>query len=220
MSQGRVTYEVMTKVSPPAVVMSGQDEQVSGAVRLYRDVNAPTLDRRRSVRAFHIVPDGQAPAARVFTEQALGSRLSGRPAVYRVEDPLGVPLGRITLRRRRWLSFGRMLWTVEPSAGPVLRGYRGRLVWWALWWPFGLPVSLLCLVVSILGEGDGGFGSPRRIIWRDDSGRAHLVFRGMEADDFQVLVPGWDSRLITGLVALHQAFEPSQEAGSAGWYGR
>lgn len=103
---------------------------------------------------------------------------------------------------------------MEPTAGPVLRGYRGRLVWWALWWPFGLPVSLLCVVLSILGDGDGGFGSPRRVIWRDDSGRAHLVFRGMEADGFQVLVPGWGPRLVTALVGLHQACEPIRGSGS------
>ncbi|MFD6971596.1 hypothetical protein [Streptomyces sp. NPDC059949] len=214
-----MTYEVMTTVHPPAVAWSDQHGQQGGAARLCRDVNAPALDRLRSVRAFHIVPDGQAPSARVVTEQALGSRLGGRPAVYRVEDPFGMPLGRITLRRRRSLRFGRKRWTVEPAAGPVLHGYRGRLVWWALWWPFGLPVSLLCLILSILGDGDGGFGSPRRIIWRDDSGRAHFVFRGMEADDFQVLVPGWDPRLVTALVGLHQAFEPSEEAGADSWYG-
>lgn len=139
MTQGRVTYELMTAVSPAAVVWSGQNGQEGGTARLCRDVNAPVLDRRRSLRAFHIVPDGQAPSARAITEQALGSRFSGRPAVYRIEDPFGVPLGRITLRRRRFLRIGRKRWTVEPAAGPVLRGYRGRLVWWALWWPSASP---------------------------------------------------------------------------------
>ncbi|OEJ35093.1 hypothetical protein [Streptomyces subrutilus] len=79
--------------------------------------------------------------------------------------------------------------------------------------------SACCLVFSILGDGDGAFGSPRRIIWRDYSGRAHLVLRGMRADDSQVLVPGWDPRLVSALVAVHQAFEPAEEAGAVGWDG-
>ncbi|MBC9729351.1 class I SAM-dependent methyltransferase [Streptomyces sp. TRM68367] len=60
-------------------------------------------------------------------------RLSRDPAVYRVGDPSGALLGRITLRRRRFVRFGRVRWTVEPVTVPALRGYRGRLVWWALW---------------------------------------------------------------------------------------
>ncbi|MFD3541102.1 hypothetical protein ACFWUQ_16625 [Streptomyces sp. NPDC058662] len=219
MTQERMTYEVVATVSPPAVVSADRNGQGGGSARLCRDADAPALDARRSVRAFHIVPEGHAPSARVVTEQALGSRFSGRPAVYRVEDPYGVPLGRISLRCRRFLHMGRKLWTVEPATGPVLRGYRGRLVWWALWWPFGLPLSLLCFVFAVVVEDDIGIGSPRRIIWRDDSGRAHIVFRGMEADDFEVLVPGWDPRLIAALVGLHQAFEPAEKAGAAGWYG-
>ncbi|MFL1905190.1 hypothetical protein [Streptomyces tauricus] len=212
-----MTYEMRYAVFPPAVVSGGEQDEQGGAVRLCRDADAPAPDRYRSVRAFHIVPDGQAPPARVTTERPLGPRVNGHPAVYRVEDPSGMLLGRITLRRRRLLRFGRTRWTVEPAVGPALRGYRGRLVWWALWWPAGLPVSLLWGITSLLGEGDGGFGPPRRVIWRDGAGRAHLVFRGL-ADDYRVLTPGWDPRLVTALVGLHQSFDPSDRAGALGWY--
>ncbi|MER7109851.1 hypothetical protein [Streptomyces sp. NPDC000229] len=153
----------------------------------------------------------------MVTEQTLGPRVIGRPAVYRVEDPFGGLLGRITLRRRRGLRFGRTRWTVEPAAGPALTGYQGRLVWWAVWWPVGLPIRLLCLIAAVMGAGDGGFGPPRRVIWRDGTGRAHLVFRGL-ADDYQVLRPGWDPRLVHAIVGLHQAFDPSEGAGALGWY--
>jgi hypothetical protein len=204
-------------VFPPAMVSGGEQDQQGGAVRLCRDADAPAPDRYRSVRAFSVVPDGQAPSARVITERPLGPRVRGLPAIYRVEDPSGTPLGRITLRRRRFLRFGRTQWIVEPTDSPAVRGYRGRLVWWALWWPVGLPVSLLWGITSVLGEGDGGFGPPRRVIWRDGAGRAHLVFRGL-ADDYRVLTPGWDPRLVTALIALHQSFDPSDGAGARGWY--
>ncbi|WP_217144483.1 hypothetical protein [Streptomyces sp. AC627_RSS907] len=198
-------------MSPPAVVSE------RGALRLHRDADAPASGGHQSARAFHLVPDGQAPVARVTTERNLGPRVGGHPAVYRVEDPTGTLIGRITLRRGRFFRLSRTRWTVEPANGPALRGYRGRLVWWALWWPVGLPVGLLWLITSLLGEGDGAFGPPRRVIWRDGFGRAHVVFRGL-ADEYRVLVPGWDPRLVTALVGLHQSFDPSEGGGALGWY--
>ncbi|MGZ3103221.1 hypothetical protein [Streptomyces sp. H72] len=217
MTPGRLTYEVRYGVSPPAVVSGGGPDAGGGALRLCPDEPAPAPDRYRSVRAFHVLPDTQGPWARVVTERPLGPRVSGHAAVYRVEDPSGAPLGRITMRRRHSFRPGRTRWTVEPATGPALRGYRGRLVWWALWWPVGLTVSLLWAITSLLGEGDGGFGPPRRVIWRDGTGRAHIVFRGV-ADDYRVLTPGWDPRLVTALVGLHQSFDPSEGAGAFGWY--
>lgn len=216
MAQGRVTYQVKYTVFPPVVIFQGQRDQESGSLRLCRDTDDLASDRYRSVRAFQLVPDGQTPVARVVTEQALGPRASDRPGIYRVEDAHGAPLGRITLRRRL-LRIGRTQWIIDPAVGPALHGYRGRLMWWALWWPVGLPLALLWGITSILGEGDGGFGPPRRVIWRDSSGRAHLVFRGL-ADDYQVLMPALDPRLVTALVGLHQSFDPSDGAGALGWY--
>lgn len=121
----------------------GAPDALGPAVRLSRDTNSPASDRLHSVRAFHLHGENGAPLARVVTAQPLGSRLSGRPAVYEVRDPAGAPLGRITLRRRRAFRAGRRRWTVEPVAGQALRGYDGRLLWWALWRPVGLPFSLV-----------------------------------------------------------------------------
>ncbi|WP_159050233.1 hypothetical protein [Streptomyces sp. MMG1533] len=218
MSQGQVTYQMQYAASAPLVVRSPEQGRGDFVVRLHPDAEGPARDR--SGRAFHIVPEGygeHAPLARVVTEQTL-ARPGGRPAVYRVEDPYGTPIGRITLRRRPF-GFGRRTrWTVEPVTGPALRGYRGRLVWWVLWWPFGLPLSLTWAITSIFADdGDGGFRSPRRVIWRDGSGRAHVVFRGM-AEDYRVLTGGWDPRLITALVGLHQSFDPNEAAPTGGWH--
>ncbi|MWA15592.1 hypothetical protein [Streptomyces sp. BA2] len=220
MPQNRVTYRVMYAPNPPVVVSWGGSERpdADGAIgRLCRDPAGPERDNGRSLRTFQIVPDGRAPVARVTTEQTLGSRASGRAAAYRVDDAAGTPLARITFRRRPLLRLGRTQWTVEPVAGPALQGYRGRLVWWALWWPIGLPLSLVWGITSLLGEGDGGFGAPRRIIWRDSSGRAHLVFRGL-ADEYRVLGQGLAPRVVAALVALHQSFDPSDGGGALGWY--
>ncbi|NGO42857.1 hypothetical protein [Streptomyces ureilyticus] len=212
-----MTYKLDYRVSPPAVVGGGGPQQVDTVVRLSRDADSPAPDRYRSLRAFHLLAEDQTPVARVVTEQPLGSRLSGRPAVYHVLDPYGAPLGRITWQRRRAFRIGRMRWSVEQVGGPVLHGYQGRLVWWTLWWPFGLPVSLVWLITSLLGEGDGGIRPPRRIIWRDASHRAHIVFRAVD-EDYQVLTQELDPRLVNALIGLHQSYDSSEEAGSFGWY--
>ncbi|MGI5196021.1 hypothetical protein ACQEVY_20595 [Streptomyces sp. CA-288835] len=212
-----MTYTLDYRVSPPAIVGGGEPQQGDMVVRLSRDADAPTPDQYRSLRAFHVLAEDRSPVARVVTEQPLGSRLSGRPAVYHVLDPFGAPLGRITWRRRRAFRIGRTRWTVEPVARPVLHGYEGRLVWWALWWPFGLPVALLWLITSILGDGDGGLRPPRRVIWRDPSRRAHIVFRAVD-EDYQVLTRDVDPRLATALIGLHQSYDSPEAAGAGGWY--
>ncbi|MEU9351751.1 hypothetical protein AB0D65_12210 [Streptomyces griseoloalbus] len=216
--QGRVTYGVNYNVSPPAIVRDGVPDALGPAVRLSRDVDSPAPDRLHSIRAFHLHTESGTPLARVATGQPLGSRLSGRPAVYRVLDPSGAPIGRITLRRRRAFRPGRKRWTVEPVSGPTLRGYQGRLVWWAVWWPAGLPVSLAMLVMSLLGDGNGAIGPPRSVIWRDGSGRAHLDFRAT-AEDYRLLTPDLDPRLVNALIALHQSLDPPEGTGLWGWYG-
>lgn len=100
----------------------------------------------------------------------------------------------------------------------TLYGYRGRLGWWALWWPLGLPLRWLCLLAVLLAEGDGGFRAPRRVIWRDGSRRAHLVFRGL-AGEYRAPEQSLDPRLVAAIVGLHQSHDPSEGAAPAGWYG-
>ncbi|MGX5214524.1 hypothetical protein ACWKT3_38605 [Streptomyces violaceus] len=217
MTQGRVTYGLNYRVDPPAVV-SGEGAPQGTSARLCRDPDSPALDRLRSLRAFHLRAEDGTPVARVVTEQPLGTRLSGRPAVYHVLDPYGAPLGRIPLRRRRAFRWGRKRWTVEPAAGPVLQGYQGRLWSWLLWWPFGLPIQLLCLIWILMSEGDDGPRPPRRITWRDGSHRAHLVFRAV-AEDYQLLRHELDPRLVNALIGLHQSWDWPERAGAEGWYG-
>ncbi|GHD13364.1 hypothetical protein GCM10010313_38130 [Streptomyces violarus] len=217
MTQGRVAYGLNYKVDPPAVV-SGEGMPQGTSARLCRDLDSPAPDRLRSLRAFHLRAEDGTPVARVVTEQPLGTRLSGRPAVYHVLDPYGAPLGRITLRRRRAFRWGRKRWTVEPAAGPVLQGYQGRLWSWLLWWPFGLPVRLLFLIWVLMAEADDAPRPPRRITWRDGSYRAHLVFRAV-AEDYHQLRHELDPRLVNALIGLHQSYDWPERAGSGGWYG-
>ncbi|MFI0271788.1 hypothetical protein [Streptomyces luteogriseus] len=216
MTTGRVTYRMNHKVHPPALVSEDGTGRGTSA-RLSRDLDSPAADRLRSLRAFHLRAEDGTPLARVVTEQPLGTRLSGRPAVYHVRDAHGAPLGRITFRRRRAFRWGRVRWTVEPVAGPVLHGYAGRVVWWALWWPLGLPLRLLFLLWVLMAEADDCFRPPRRVIWRDSSRRAHLVFRAV-AEDYRVLRHELDPRLAEALMALHQSYDPAEGAGSLGWY--
>ncbi|MEV5434997.1 hypothetical protein AB0K80_03020 [Streptomyces sp. NPDC052682] len=218
MTAPRVTYTIDYKVNPPAVVRDGAPGPEGVTVRLSRTADGPARDRLDSVRGFHLLAEDGTYLGRLLTTQPLGYRLSGRPAVYDVLDARDVPLGRITLRRRRAFRWGRTRWTVEPATGPVLHGFQGRLVWWALWWPLGAPIRLVWLVMALLGDGDDGFGPPRRIIWRDASRRTHLVFRGL-AGTYEVRAPGLDPRLVSALVGLHQSLDPNEEARTAyGWY--
>ncbi|MFD3721795.1 hypothetical protein [Streptomyces sp. NPDC058674] len=216
-----MTYNVRYGTPLPVVVRHGDGagrEGHSVLGTLCRVPDGHPGAAHPSARTFDIVGEGNTAIARVSTQET-GSRVSGRPAVYRVDDPYGAPLGRITYRHGRALRGARARWTVESATGHRVRGFRGRLVWWALWWPVGLPVSLLWLLMSLLGEGDDAFGKPRRVIWRDSARRAHLVFRGV-ADEYRVLDASWDPRLVAALLALHQSYDPSEGGGEKGWYAR
>lgn len=215
-----MTYHLDYRVHPPAVIGVGEGPPGHGdtSVRLSRNADGPAPDRRHSVRGFHLLAEAdRAQLARVVTEQPLGSRLTGHPAVYHVLDAYGAPLGRITYRRRRAFQWRREQWTVEPLNGPALHGYAGRLVWWVLWWPLGFPLYLLLLLWAVLGDGDTAFRPPRRITWRDPSGRAHFVFRAV-AERYELLTPQSDPRVINALVGLHQSFDPNESARNSGWY--
>ncbi|MDT9689087.1 hypothetical protein Q5762_12190 [Streptomyces sp. P9(2023)] len=223
--QGKSTYNVRYGSRWPIVVSRGDGTERDGGRpvgMLCRIADGTQAVGHRpsgggSMRTFDVVLDARTPIARVTTEQPHGVLGSARPAVYRVDDPYGAPLGRVTYRRGGFFRMRRARWTAESMTGLSVRGYRGRLLWWALWWPVGLPLSLIVTVLSILGEGDGGFGSPSRVIWRDASGRAHLVFRGM-ADEYRVLDERWDPRLVAALLGLHQSYDPSEGGGAEGWY--
>ncbi|MEU9255450.1 hypothetical protein AB0D66_26830 [Streptomyces sp. NPDC048270] len=216
-----MTYNVRYGTSLPVVSCHGDGaggERYVAIGLLRRTPESRGGAEHPSARTFEVVGEDGTATARVSTEET-GSYVSGRPAVYRVDDPYGAPLGRITYRRGRALRGARARWTVESVTGHSVRGFRGRLFWWAMWWPVGLPVSLIWLIMSLLGEGDDGFGKPRRVIWRDSSRRAHLVFRGV-ADEYRVLDGSWDPRLVAALLGLHQSYDPSEGSGENGWYAR
>ncbi|MFE2557360.1 hypothetical protein ACFXGT_15300 [Streptomyces sp. NPDC059352] len=221
MAQGQMAYTVRYGTSSPVVVRSGAGDGREGDIAVCLLCRVPDGlggAAHPSARTFDVVGEGQTAIARVSTEQT-GSRASGSPAVYRVDDPYGASLGRVTYRRGRALRGARARWTVESVTGHSVRGFRGRLFWWVVWWPVGLPVSMLWLILSLLGEGDDAFGKPRRVIWRDSSRRAHLVFRGV-ADEYRVLDGSWDPRLVAALLGLHQSYDPSEGGGENGWYAR
>lgn len=216
-----MTYNVRYGTSSPVVVCRSDGVGREGDVAVGLLCRVPDGNGGAAhplARTFDVVGEGQTALARVWTQET-GSRGLGRPAVYRVDDAYGAPLGRITYRRGRALRGARARWTVESVAGHSVRGFRGRLFWWAVWWPIGLPVSLVWLILSLLGEGDDGFGKPRRVIWRDGSHRAHLVFRGV-ADEYRVLDGSWDPRLVAALLGLHQSYDPSEGSDANGWYAR
>ncbi|MFF9817105.1 hypothetical protein [Streptomyces sp. NPDC014006] len=126
------SYELDYRQTPPAVVRrTVPDGGDRTALWLHHLPGPPSGPHpHRSSREFQLTADNGASVARVVTEQPLGSRLTGRPGVYRVEDSYGAPLARITVLRRR---VGRLRWKVEPVNGPVLQGYKGRVAWWAVW---------------------------------------------------------------------------------------
>ncbi|NGN67502.1 hypothetical protein G5C51_26805 [Streptomyces sp. A7024] len=127
-----------------------------------------------------------------------------RHSVHRIDDEHGALLARITRRRRR---FRRTVWEIQPAAGPAVRAVRGRLVWWAVWLAY-LPVNVLIgAIPALLLDDDAWVGTPRRLIWRDSSHRAHITYRGV-ADEFQVHEEGWDPRLVSALVGIHALLDP------------
>ncbi|MEV7520370.1 hypothetical protein [Streptomyces sp. NPDC091371] len=216
MTRGPATYSVGYRARMPFVLRTESNGELTGAGWLNRDAYGPEHDMHPGTRSFRVLADGDIPLAYVRTERP-GSRATGQPVVYRVEDHHGVALGRITYRRRPAFRICRARWTVEPVQGPALRGHQGRLAWWAVWWPTGLLLSWICLISTFMTGDDGGFRPPRRITWRDASRRTRLVFRGM-AENYQVRADDLDPRLITALVALHQSFDPPEQAGALGWY--
>ncbi|MCX4821352.1 hypothetical protein OG883_15845 [Streptomyces sp. NBC_01142] len=161
----------------------------------------------------------------VTTEHGTGFGIAGPAAVYLVQDPDGAPIGRIRLRRGLCFRLGRSRWTVDQkatSAGTVqasARGVAGRLGWWALWWTVFLPYNIVMLLALFAGAGEDPVTTPRRIVWRDNSGRTAMIFRGM-AGDYRVMQEHWDPRLVAALVGIHQTYASLAITDSKDWYHR
>lgn len=63
----------------------------------------------------------------------------------------------------------------EPPGAPDAVGYKGRIVWWCVWWLFS-PLLPFLFVAAVLGGGGDLPRGPGRIIWRE-GGRVPLEFK-------------------------------------------
>ncbi|MBT2396638.1 hypothetical protein [Streptomyces sp. ISL-100] len=157
--------------------------------------------------------------ATVTTEHGTGFGFGGPRFVYRVLDPDGTLIGRISLRRGRIFRIGRSHWTMDQAGTPPVRGSAGRLMWWALWWTVLLPLNIALVVAAFTGIAQDPVTTPRRIVWRDSAGRAVMSFRGL-AGDYRVMQDHWDPRMVASLVAIHQTYVSIAISDSTDWYHR
>ncbi|MFD8568499.1 hypothetical protein [Streptomyces sp. NPDC059639] len=101
----------------------------------------------------------------------------------------------------------RTRWTVAQPGRPDSVGFKGRIVWWWLWW-LALPMMVLVLVMTVFDSvpgNEGGFArAPRRIRWRAH-GQVPLEFRS-RGDKLHVHAPDVDWRLGAALAALLHSF--------------
>lgn len=136
-------------------------------------------------------PRRQAWVMAIETESA-----DSGTAVYRVLGSQGEPLARVTRRRGSIFRFARTSWRVEVSGGPVLRGRKGHLAGWFLWWLFS-PVWAVMLVLIPFG---GEFPRmPLTTRWWCDG---HEVMHFDEGS--YGVVSGWpDMRLTHAITMLH-----------------
>ncbi|MCX5410546.1 hypothetical protein [Streptomyces sp. NBC_00059] len=163
--------------------------------------------RKSGARSFVLWADEhrQARAATLVTVSASGGR-----AQFQVLGGQGEHLGVIT--RDKAFSRGlRTRWTVTPAGGTDAVGYKGRLFWWCVWWPFTLFLPIM-LVALVFGGGGGGGDfprGPRRIKWRS-GGKVPLEFKS-SGNTVRLYAPELDWRLGAALTALIPTFD--------GWIG-
>ncbi|MEU4923565.1 hypothetical protein AB0G29_29960 [Streptomyces parvus] len=77
----------------------------------------------------------------------------GGVATFQVLGPQGELIGTV-VREKALRGRGlRTRWTVTQPGGPEMVGYKGRIVWWFVWW---LGAALVALVRSFSAvNGDG-----------------------------------------------------------------
>ncbi|MFF2137224.1 hypothetical protein [Streptomyces sp. NPDC058193] len=128
----------------------------------------------------------------------------GGVSAYQVLGARGELIGTV-VREKAFRGRGlRTRWTVTPAHVPEAVGFKGRILWWAVWWLLS-PLQTLIIVLSLLsGDGDAARG-PRRIVWRA-GGRAPLEFRS-KGDALLVHAQGYDGRLAAALLAVVRTFD-------------
>ncbi|RKN10901.1 hypothetical protein [Streptomyces radicis] len=197
----RISVEFSDGSGPARTVAYPERELPQGGLPAY------LAARRDGVRSFVLWADehrGERVATLVTTSAARGV------ATFQVLGPQGELIG--TFKREKALR-GRGLrtrWTVTPVGGPEAVGFKGRIFWWCVWWPFW-PVQVPIVLLGMLENGGPEVArAPRRIIWRA-GGRARLEFRS-RGNRLILHAPETDWRLGAALVALLRAFD--------GWAGQ
>ncbi|WP_179892368.1 hypothetical protein [Streptomyces sp. rh34] len=160
--------------------------------------------RKTGARSFVLWADEhrRERVATVVTQSA-----DGGVATFQVIGAQGELIGTI-VREKALRGRGlRTRWTVTQPGGPEMVGYKGRIVWWFVWWLF-LPLMVLAVLVTVLdgtpGNEGGAARAPRRIRWRA-AGRMPLEFRS-RGDKLHLHAPEVDWRLGAALVALVRSF--------------
>ncbi|TDC24202.1 hypothetical protein E1265_10535 [Streptomyces sp. 8K308] len=180
------------------VVAYVERELPPGGIPAYRAA------RRSGARSFVLWAD-EDRRERLATVVTLSA--SGGVATFQALGAHGELIG--TFVRKKALR-GRGLrtrWTVTQPGGPKAVGFKGRILWWCVWW-LSLPMQVLILVISVFDGvpgNEGGVGrGPRRIRWRA-GGQMPLEFRS-GGDKLHVHAPGMDWRLGAALVVLLRTF--------------
>ncbi|CAM5435567.1 hypothetical protein ACFY9Y_26495 [Streptomyces fimicarius] len=159
--------------------------------------------RKKGARTFALWTDAHRRdrVATVVTQSATGG-----VSTFQVLGVHGELIGTI-VREKAFRGRGvRTRWTVTPAGAADAVGYKGRILWWFVWW-LCLPVMVLLLIVSIFDStpGEGGAArAPRRIRWRA-GGEMPLEFRS-GGDKLHLHAPGLDWRLGAALVSLVRSF--------------
>ncbi|RAY13550.1 hypothetical protein DPM19_20690 [Actinomadura craniellae] len=183
---------------PTRVVAHAERELPPGGIPAYLEA------RRSGARSFVLWADvyRKERVATLVTQSAAGG-----VAVFQVFGTHGELIG--TLVREKALR-GRGLrtrWTVSQPGGPEAVGFKGRIVWWCLWW-LSLPMQVLILLVTIFdsipGNEAGVMRPPRRIRWRA-RGRLLLEFRS-KGSKLHLHAPELDWRLGAALIVLLRTF--------------
>ncbi|MDX2389553.1 hypothetical protein NJL88_05665 [Streptomyces sp. DK15] len=187
-----------TDGSGPALVVAYPERELPpGGIPAY------LAARKRGARAFVLWADEhrRERVATVVTQSAAGGVAS-----FQVLGSHGEHIGTI-VREKTFRGRGlRTRWTVTPPGGPDAVGYKGRIVWWCVWW-LCLPLMVLIVLVSAFDSSPGVGGAargPRRIRWRA-GGRMPLEFRS-GGDKLHLHEPDLDWRLGAALVALVRSF--------------
>lgn len=124
--------------------------------------------RKSGARSFVLWADEdrRERVATVVTESAAGG-----VATFQVLGAQGEHLGTI-VREKAFRGRGlRTRWTVTRAGGPEAVGYKGRIVWWFVWW-LCLPLMVVVVIFSVLDGIPGNEGGAARAPGASDGVRA------------------------------------------------